>query len=61
MTRPARWRCHTCGETFTAWARAEAHGDQPGHHRIEVIIPTPTRRNPMKAADPDQSVRSWSK
>lgn len=34
----ARWRCHACGETFTAWSKAEAHADQAGHRRLEVIV-----------------------
>ena len=35
--RPDRpiYRCHGCGDTFTAWAPAERHADQPGHRRIE--------------------------
>lgn len=39
MTRSTmRWRCHTCGETFTSWAAAERHADsRPGHCRLEVI------------------------
>lgn len=35
---PVRYRCRACGETFTAWSRAEAHADQTGHHRLEVIV-----------------------
>lgn len=31
----ATFRCHACGETFTAWAPAERHGNHHGHHRIE--------------------------
>lgn len=30
-----QWRCE-CGETFTSWARAEAHPAGPGHTRMEV-------------------------
>lgn len=38
MTR-ARWRCHRCGQTFTAWAAAQRHTDtNPGHNRLEVIL-----------------------
>lgn len=37
-TRPTpsatQWRCHQCGETFTAWARAKEHG----HNRLELIL-----------------------
>ena len=33
-----RWRCHRCGQEFTAWAPAEAHG-RAGHHRLELILP----------------------
>lgn len=34
--RPDRplYRCHACGEEFAAWAPAERHGNQHGHHRI---------------------------
>lgn len=39
MTRPARWRCHACGETFTARAAAERHTDETCHHRIEIQLP----------------------
>lgn len=38
MTRPPRWRCHTCPAVFTAWAAAQRHADQTGHRRIEVIL-----------------------
>lgn len=37
MTRPPRYRCHTCGATFTAWALAERHADTHGGARIEVL------------------------
>jgi hypothetical protein len=33
-----KWRCRACGETFTAWARAERHADDAGHHRLEVVL-----------------------
>jgi hypothetical protein len=32
---PPRWRCHTCGQLFTAWAPAERHP----HPRIELLLP----------------------
>jgi transposase-like protein len=35
----ARWRCHACHQPFTAWAAAERHSDQTGHHRLEVLLP----------------------
>lgn len=38
MTRPARWRCHTCGETFTAYAAAQRHADTTGHRRLDAIL-----------------------
>jgi hypothetical protein len=38
MRRP-RWRCHSCQQPFTAWAAAERHSDQTGHHRLEVLVP----------------------
>lgn len=37
-SKPARWRCHSCGELLTAWAAAERHADQNRHHRIEVLL-----------------------
>lgn len=33
------WRCHGCGATFTVWAKAERHGNDDGHHRIEIVFP----------------------
>jgi uncharacterized C2H2 Zn-finger protein len=31
------WRCHTCGEAFTAWAPAQRHAnDSHGGARIEI-------------------------
>jgi hypothetical protein len=36
--RSARFRCHDCGATFTAYAPAERHANAPGHRRIEAVI-----------------------
>lgn len=33
------WRCVTCGEVFTAWAKAQRHANELGHVRIELILP----------------------
>lgn len=46
MTAP-RYRCHTCGATFAAYAPAERHADAEHHHRIDVIL-NPTRRSAVK-------------
>lgn len=46
MTPPARYRCHACAATFTAWAPAERHADSEHHPRIEVLIPI-DERSPM--------------
>jgi uncharacterized C2H2 Zn-finger protein len=37
VKRPSyRWRCHSCGEVFTAWATVQRHVDEDhGHGRIE--------------------------
>jgi len=43
--RPALWRCHRCGDVFTAWAAAERHADLERHPRLENIL-NPTRRKP---------------
>ncbi len=38
-TKPvARYRCHTCAATFTAWAPCERHSDAEHHHRIDVAL-----------------------
>jgi ribosomal protein L37AE/L43A len=36
------WTCHTCAETFTAWAPAERHSRATAHHRIEDNVPEET-------------------
>lgn len=33
-----RWRCHTCGQTFTAYAPAERHADSHGGARLEIEV-----------------------
>lgn len=45
MTAPARYRCHTCAATFTAWAPAERHADAEHHRRIEVVLDQSRREN----------------
>jgi hypothetical protein len=35
---PGRFRCFACGESFTAWVRAQAHADETKHHRVEVVL-----------------------
>ena len=37
-TSRCTWRCFRCGQTFTKWAPAERHGNNAGHHRIEVVL-----------------------
>jgi hypothetical protein len=45
MTRPPRYRCHSCGATFTAWTQCERHADAEHHHRVELILhPVPTKK-----------------
>lgn len=33
-----RWRCHTCGATFTAWRTAERHADTHHGARLDVVV-----------------------
>jgi hypothetical protein len=38
----SRWRCHTCGETFKAWSKAQKHADEAhGGARIELELEQP--------------------
>jgi len=39
MKRPKtdRYRCATCGATFTTWASAERHADTHGAARLELL------------------------
>ncbi len=37
MSRP-RWRGHTCGQTFTAWAAAQRHADSHRGARLKAIL-----------------------
>jgi transposase-like protein len=36
--RGSRWRCHTCGELFTVWAKAQRHADGHGGARLELVL-----------------------
>jgi transposase-like protein len=36
-SRAARYRCATCGATFTAWATAERHADTHGGARLDWL------------------------
>jgi len=38
MTRPPRYRCHTCAATFTAYAPAERCADAHGGARIDLFL-----------------------
>lgn len=38
MTAKPRFRCHTCGAEFTAWAKAERHADAEHHHRVDLVV-----------------------
>lgn len=33
-----RYRCHTCGAEFTAWAAAQRHADSHGGARLELVL-----------------------
>ena len=44
-TAPARYRCGSCGQAFTAWAPAERHADTEQHQRIETILTTDQKEN----------------
>ena len=32
------WSCAVCEEHFTQWAKAERHGQQTGHIRLELAL-----------------------
>lgn len=31
-------RCATCDAPFSAWAEAQRHADEEGHHRIDLVL-----------------------
>jgi len=54
-----RYRCHTCGAVFAAWAPAERHADAERHHRMELILDPTQGGIPMaRQADKDPEKRA---